>query len=120
MGRGVYATYLTPQGRMISDMRVIETGDRMLLNVERDVASSLAERFDKLIFSEDVQAKDVTDDLTLVGMYGPSAARMIEHATAVSVAALANQYDNVTSTSMTVVREDGFGVPGFDLYVPES
>ena len=45
---------------MISDMRVIETGDRMLLGVERDVAAPLAERFDKLIFSEDVQAKDVT------------------------------------------------------------
>ena len=54
-GSGVYAAYLTPQGRMISDMRVIETGDRVLLGVERPVAATLAERFDKLIFSEDVQ-----------------------------------------------------------------
>ena len=37
MGQGVYAAYLTPQGRMISDMRVIETGNRMLLNVERHI-----------------------------------------------------------------------------------
>ena len=35
----------------------------MLLGVERDVAAPLAERFDKLIFSEDVQAKDVTSEL---------------------------------------------------------
>jgi folate-binding Fe-S cluster repair protein YgfZ len=33
-GTGAYAAYLTPQGRMISDMRVIETGDRLLLDVE--------------------------------------------------------------------------------------
>ena len=27
-GAGTYAAYLTPQGRMISDMRVVETGPR--------------------------------------------------------------------------------------------
>ena len=32
-GTGVYSAYLTPQGRMISDMRVVETGDRLLLDV---------------------------------------------------------------------------------------
>ena len=66
-GRGVYAAYLTPQGRMISDMRVIETGERVLLDVEGPVAAPLAERFDKLIFSEDVQVKNVTTDLDEVG-----------------------------------------------------
>ena len=30
-GNGTYAAYLTPQGRMIADMRVLETGDRVLL-----------------------------------------------------------------------------------------
>ena len=39
-GQGVYAAYLTPQGRMISDMRIIETGSRMLLNVERGIAAA--------------------------------------------------------------------------------
>ena len=66
-GRGVYAAYLTPQGRMISDARVVETGSRMLLNVERDLAAPLAERFDKLVFSEDVQPEDITAALTIIG-----------------------------------------------------
>ena len=35
----------------------------MLLSVERGVAAPLADRFDKLIFSEDVQAKDATGEL---------------------------------------------------------
>ena len=47
-GKGVYALYLTPHGRMISDMRVIDAGDRLLLGVEREIAASLAARFDKL------------------------------------------------------------------------
>jgi len=117
-GSGVYAAYLTPQGRMISDMRVIETGDRVLLGVERPVAATLAERFDKLIFSEDVQVMNVTDDLDEVGVHGPLAASIIEQATGVSVDGLAAQYNNLTSGSVSIVRDDTFGVPGFDIYVP--
>ena len=119
-GRGVYAAYLTPQGRMISDMRVVETGNRMLMNVERGVAAPLAERFDTLVFSEDVLAKDVTGDLAAVGVHGPSAARMIQRATGMSVIDLAAQYDNITSGSLTLVRDDALGLPGYDVYVPAS
>ena len=117
-GQGAYAAYLTPQGRMISDMRVVETGTRMLLGVERTVAAPLAERFDKLVFSEDVQARDATGELAVFGVHGPSAARMIQNATGISVVDLTSQYDNVTADSLTIVRDDGLGVPGYDLYVP--
>jgi len=115
-GRGVYAAYLTPQGRMISDMRVIETGRRMLLSVQRDIAAALAQRFDKLVFSEDVQTKDITSDLTAIGVHGPSAARMIQQATGISVIGLADQYDNITSESVTIVRDDALGLPGYVVY----
>ena len=118
-GRGVYAAYLTPQGRMISDMRVIETGSRLLLSVDRQLAAPLAERFDTLIFSEDVQARDASD-IAVLGVHGPSAARMIQHATGVSVADLTSQYDNLTVESLTIVRDDALGVPGYDVYVPGS
>ena len=118
-GRGVYAAYLTPQGRMISDMRVIETGSRLLLSVDRHVAAPLAERLDTLIFSEDVQVKDASD-IAVIGVHGPSAARMIQHATGVSAADLTSQYDNLTVESLTIVRDDALGVPGYDVYVPGS
>lgn len=120
MGRGVYAAYLTPQGRMISDMRVIETGNRMLLHVAREVAGPLAERFDKLIFSEDAQPRDASAELAIIGVHGPSAARMIHQATGTPVADVEDQYDNVTTESMTVVRDDALGLPGYDLYVPAA
>jgi len=53
-----YATYLTPQGRMITDMNVVRDGDRMLLDVPAPLAASLREKLDGLIFSEDVQVTD--------------------------------------------------------------
>jgi folate-binding protein YgfZ len=54
-GESRYAAYLTPQGRMISDMNVIERSGRILLDVPAPLAASLRDRLDGLIFSEDVQ-----------------------------------------------------------------
>ena len=56
-GRGCYATYLTPQGRLITDMNVLDTGNSILLDVDIGITHHLVERFNKLIFSEDVQCR---------------------------------------------------------------
>jgi folate-binding protein YgfZ len=59
-GETRYAAYLTPQGRMISDMNVLERGGRMLLDVPAPLAASLREKLDGLIFAEDVAIADVS------------------------------------------------------------
>jgi folate-binding protein YgfZ len=53
-----YAAYLTPQGRMITDMNVLARPDRLLLDVPASLASSLRDRLDGLIFAEDAQVTD--------------------------------------------------------------
>ena len=65
-GERRYAAYLTPQGRMITDMNVIAQGGRLLLDVPAPLAASLRERLDGLIFSEDVQ---VTDEGATLGVW---------------------------------------------------
>jgi folate-binding protein YgfZ len=62
-GESRYAAYLTPQGRMICDMNVIERSGRMLLDVPAPLAASLRDRLDGLIFSEDVQITDESQAL---------------------------------------------------------
>ena len=57
-GESRYAAYLTPQGRMISDMNVVAQGARLLLDVPAPLAGALREKLDGLIFSEDAQLTD--------------------------------------------------------------
>jgi folate-binding protein YgfZ len=57
-GQSRYAAYLTPQGRMITDMQVVAQGDRLLLDVPAPLASALREKLDALIFAEDAQVTD--------------------------------------------------------------
>lgn len=62
-GESKYSAYLTPQGRMITDMHVVARGDRMLLDVPASLAAPLRDRLDGLIFSEDVGITDESASL---------------------------------------------------------
>jgi folate-binding protein YgfZ len=70
VGESRDALYLTPQGRMITDMRVFRGKDEVLLSVPAELAAGLAVRLDFLIFTEDVQVADASQlihEITLVG-----------------------------------------------------
>ena len=72
-GDGCYSVYLTPQGRLICDLEVFNVGDLILLDVYREVKEALVERFEELIFTEDVDITDWSEDWTSYGVHGPSA-----------------------------------------------
>ena len=60
-----YAAYLTPQGRMITDMHVAARDNQILLDVPATLAASLRDKLDALIFSEDAQVTDESKRLTV-------------------------------------------------------
>src|ERR687891_376984 len=70
-GTGCYAAWLTPQGRMVTDLDVLESGDMILLDVPASLVSTVLERLDQFIFSEDVQVADLTTTLRDVSIHGP-------------------------------------------------
>lgn len=70
-GESQYSSYLTPQGRMITDMHVVANGDRLLLDVPASLAASLRERLDGLIFSEDAAVTDESQRLFVWTIVGP-------------------------------------------------
>src|SRR3954468_4653983 len=77
-GRGCYSAYLTPQGRMISDLWVYELGDVILLDLPsvgtKDVVLA---KLDQLIFSEDVQLGDLTAAFAQAAVVGPAASVVV-------------------------------------------
>jgi folate-binding protein YgfZ len=73
-GDGIYAAYLTAQGRMIADLEIHHRGEALIAAVAAAVADSLATRLDASIFTEDVRVSDVTAtlaDLLVVGAAAP-------------------------------------------------
>jgi folate-binding protein YgfZ len=76
-GRGCYAALLTPQGRMLADLRVFDLGDRMLLDVPAEVKAGLLERLETFVITEDVQVDDPGPTIDRVSIHGPVAASML-------------------------------------------
>lgn len=70
-GESRYAAYLTPQGRMITDMHVMAKGDRILLDVPAPLAQGLRDKLDGLIFSEDAAVTNESERMSVWTVVGP-------------------------------------------------
>jgi tRNA-modifying protein YgfZ len=128
-GEGCYAAYLTPQGRMISDMQVLNLGDQMLLVVPAGVKDAVLARLEQFIITEDVQVEDRTGRWLQLGVYGPLAPATVAAAVAAGggdpvppADLLAGFPDHACGrwafhgTPLVAARNDELGVPGFDLF----
>jgi len=126
-GEGCYAAYLTPQGRMISDLLVYELGDVILLSLPGDVKDTVLARLDQFIFSEDVQLGDVTATFGQVAVVGPDAARLVSSLTDDSQEARLSsfpEHGNLRSAIIgqpaIVTRVADVGEPGFEIYIERA
>ena len=80
-GEARYAAYLTPQGRMITDMHVMAKGDRILLDVPAPLAAGLRDKLDALIFSEDAAVTNESERLLVWTVVSPDAFTQVIHET---------------------------------------
>jgi tRNA-modifying protein YgfZ len=100
------AAYLTPQGRMVTDLRVISLADRTLLDVPGSLAEPLCAKLDGLLFSEDAQIADVSSVLAIVDVHGPAAPGVVETA-----------LPALQPIVETIAADPAYGVPGFSIFV---
>jgi tRNA-modifying protein YgfZ len=123
-GRGCYAAYLTPQGRMIADLFVYELGDVMLLVTPLAVKDTVLAKLEQFVFTEDVKLGDVTETFAQMAVVGPGAAAalgaLLEDAPPDALNALAehaNRRARFASQPAIVTRVTDTGAPGFDVYI---
>jgi len=114
-GRGCYAAWLTPQGRMLCDLHVLESGDMMLLDLPAADVIQIANRLEQFHFTEDVQIAAL-DTLRSVWVHGPAAARMLGHEDYKSWAQYQNARVDLAGMPVVLARIDQLGVPGFVIF----
>jgi folate-binding protein YgfZ len=119
-GHGVYATYLTPQGRMISDLRIYNRGTFLLADVPAERAARLLTTFDSLVFAEDVAVSDISATLAQVSVFGRKAADAIAGALGLDAGALSALplFGQIPAGDGFVARTDDADWPAFDLFIP--
>jgi folate-binding protein YgfZ len=121
-GEGCYAAYLTPQGRMISDLRILATREALLLDVPTVARAAVASRFEQFIITEDVLVEDVTARIARLAVHGPQAPAVVGQALDVPVATLQalSEHSHIDvefeDAPVFVAGCQALGGPGFDIY----
>jgi tRNA-modifying protein YgfZ len=73
-GTGCYAAFLTPKGKMLGDLRILDAGDELLLDTERVALQSLFNMIRRFSIGYDVEMHKRTLERGLLSLIGPSSA----------------------------------------------
>ena len=123
-GTGCYAAWLTPQGRMLTDMHVLQSAGMILLDVPADLAAATLARLDQFLFSEDVRIESLEESMTSVWVHGPRAASVIGNVVSGSALIDSANYEHGTATfegnPVSIARIDQLGVPGYSVFLPRG
>src|ERR1700753_2601977 len=71
-GAGCYAAFLTPKGKMLGDIRILDAGDEMLLDTERVALQELFNMIRRFSLGYDVELHKRTVESGLLSLIGPS------------------------------------------------
>jgi folate-binding protein YgfZ len=113
---------------MVSDMEVLRREADVLLAVEPHVASSLAERFDRSIFTEDVRIENRSAAMASFGVHGPLAydalTQVLEGSSAAATADALRAGRHVTvpadDEELVIFGSTWLGVPGVRVAGPDA
>ena len=75
-GAGCYAAFLTPKGKMLGDLRILSTGNELLLDTERIALQGLFNMIRRFSIGYDLQLHKRTLEKGLLSLIGPEAARV--------------------------------------------
>jgi folate-binding protein YgfZ len=121
-GTGCYAAWLTPQGRMLTDMHVLESDSMMLLDVPAETVDATLARLEQFIFTEDVRVESLAESLSGLWVHGPRAAETIARVDGAGGdlgqwPVYRHARSEFRGNPITVVRIDQIGVPGYCVYL---
>jgi folate-binding protein YgfZ len=126
-GQGCYAAFLTPKGKMLGDLRVLNLGDELFLDTERVSLQALFNRVLHFKIGRDVELHKRTLERGLLSLVGPGAREAAgaealphdEHANAaaevggvpVRLVATAGGVDLICDAERTADLKDALGLP---------
>jgi folate-binding protein YgfZ len=79
-GQGVYAFLLNPQGRILGDLYAYNRGESILVDTDRSQVEKILATFDHYIIMDDVEVKNLSEELTALGIAGPKSRDVLQKA----------------------------------------
>ncbi|MCX7891809.1 MAG: folate-binding protein YgfZ [Burkholderiales bacterium] len=79
--RARYAGYCTPKGRLLANFLAWREGEGVVLALARELVPAIGKRLRMFVLRSKVTIADASDEVVLLGLAGPEAARAVQAAT---------------------------------------
>jgi folate-binding protein YgfZ len=113
-GAGCYAAFLTPKGKMLGDLRILNAGDELLLDTERTALQELFNMIRRFRVGYDVELHKRTLERGLLSLIGPGAGAFLDEID-LPEAEHANRAHSLAGAAVRAIRTD----VGIDLLVED-
>ena len=108
-GHGCYAAFLTPKGKMLGDLRILDAGGELLLDTERVALQELFNMIRRFSIGYGVELHKRTVECGLLSLIGPQSDTVCQAAFGSTPGGA--EHDHVVAGAARLIRTDG----GIDL-----
>jgi folate-binding protein YgfZ len=80
VGHGAYAFLLNPQGRILGDLYAYNRGESIVIDTDLSQLEKIVATFDHFIIMDDVEVKNVSDQIAALGLAGEKSRQVLSAA----------------------------------------
>lgn len=120
--QGRYATLLTAQGKIVSDLYVYKLRDQVLLDLEAEALAKTVDTLRRYIIMDDVDLRDVSPQWAHLSLQGPLSAGLVQDALGVAppTEELALVEALWSGTPLLVAAKADYADIGFEVMFPSA
>jgi glycine cleavage system T protein len=120
-GEGIYAAFLSQQGKVLGDCRVLTTDDSFIVDLWEPLKPKILEHVHRYLVADEVEITDLTDRCAILSIQGPKSEALLEKFLAKNQQpqkTLDHAVADIGAVEMRICRYSHTGEDGFDLIIP--
>ncbi len=120
-GEGIYAAFLSQQGKVLGDCRVLTTDDSFIVDLWEPLKPKILDHLHRYLVADEVEIADLSDRCAILSIQGPKSETLLEKflpRDQQPQTSLAHTITEVDGVEMRICRSSHTGEDGFDLMIP--
>ena len=119
VGRGIYAFLLNPQGHILGDLYAYNRGSSITVDTDRAQVEKILATFDHYIIMDDVEVANLSENVTALGLAGPTSPAVLAAAGFPAPELQALQFESFDwkGIDCTLVRGEDEQYPSYEIWI---
>jgi folate-binding protein YgfZ len=120
-GEGIYAAFLTQQGKVLGDCRVLAKDDCFIMDLWEPLKPRILDHLNRYLVADEVEINDLTDGYAMLSIQGPSSEQLLGKFVEKDKQpqqSIAHSTAEICGVEVRICRYSHTGEDGFDLMIP--